>query len=182
MKSLELQPPAPKKEIHNADFSFQQLSSRQFTYTTFVNCRFHQTYFDDADLTYANFRRCDLAGAHFAYAKLAHATFTDCTFANIQQAANFTAANLSYATFSGEQLVGVQFVDATLYKTNFTGANLRGANLEGAELTEVIFDDTSLDAAFQRPDQRSYVPIFKWGGFIALLVTIFFIWQIIYQT
>lgn len=182
MKSLELQPPVPKKEIHNADFSFQQLSGRNFTYTTFVNCRFHQTYFDDADLTYANFRRCDLAGAHFAYAKLAHATFTNCTFANVQQVADFTSANLSYANFRGEQLVGVQFRDATLYKTDFTRANLRGANFDGVELTEVKFDDASVDTALQRQNQRLYGPIFKWVGFIALLVTIFFVWQIIYQT
>lgn len=183
MKSLEpLPPPTPKKEVHNADFSFQQLSGRNFVYTTFVDCRFHNTYFDDADLTYVSFRRCDLAGARFAYANLAHSTFKDCTFTNIQQSADFTAANLPYADFSGAQLVGVQFVDAVLHKTNFANANLRSANFDGAQLTDTNFTNASLDNHMQHSKQQLYVPMLKWVALIAVLVTIFIIWQLIYQT
>lgn len=182
MKSLELSPPTPKKEVHNADFSFQQLSGRDFVCTTFVDCRFHNTYFDDADLTYVSFRRCDLAGAHFAYANLAHSTFKDCTFTNIQQVADFTAANLPYADFSGAQLVGVQFVDAVLHKTNFTNANLRSANFAGAQLTETDFKDASLDNNMHFSKQQLYKPVLKWIRLIVVLITIFIIWQLIYRT
>lgn len=105
MKSMKEQdvmlPPTPKKEVHNADFSFQQLSRRNFAYTTFVDCRFQGASLNHTNLQYATFRRCDLTGAQFADANLAYSTFTECKYTDTERVADFTSADLQNVNFEG---------------------------------------------------------------------------------
>lgn len=162
MKSIKEQdvmlPPTPKKEVHNADFSFQQLSRRNFAYTTFIDCRFQGAALNHANLQYATFQRCDLTGAQFADANLAYSTFKECKYTDTERVADFTSADLQNVNFEGNTLT----VDDTP-----SGP----AEMEPVKTSE-----------FSKVSKSSNDSTFIKGLlFLSILAVVFIIWEFIYN-
>jgi uncharacterized protein YjbI with pentapeptide repeats len=124
-------------------------------YASFVEAEFkgasmYGAYFNNADLTEANFdtpvggdgklrerQRTDLRYAHFRGVKA--------------QGASFKAANLRGANFTNTKqktdLRGADFTGAILTGANFQGADLTDADFRQAEIDGVVWDDANLTGA-----------------------------------
>jgi uncharacterized protein YjbI with pentapeptide repeats len=154
-------------DFSKADFSAARLGEArldraQFSQAKMTNidasaCQAHETQFDAADLTGANFRHAALDRATFRESVLSGGTFegSNCeqvVFHGAQaQQTQFTGVNLAGSRAQSACFDGAQFADANLSRANWQGARLRGANFAGALLDHADFSDAqAVTAIFRR--------------------------------
>ena len=119
------------KKFVNANFSFANFSSADFSYANFSSANFRF-----ADFSYANFSSADFYSANFHYANFSSADFSSANF----RFADFSYANFSSADFSSADFHYANFNSADFSFAKFNSANFYSANFSSADFKNSIFN------------------------------------------
>ncbi len=170
-------------DLSGWDFSAQDLTDAQFSFTTLAGANFQDAIvrgaslynttaagftaaalyatksYQDHDLGAIDLSRNDLTGWDLAGQDLEHVAFIGAELADV----DFSHANLTNAEFRDAQFSNTNFAQATLvnvdfYQRNLTGSNFRSANLTGAQFTGATLTTADFQGATVRGARLSGAP------------------------